>query len=357
MATGLNFQTQTIINSNYDPDSKKLLFGVICNKKSPSKGEVVADATTATDDSAGKYGDKLGLYVGRDFWFYKDKKNVGKVLSIRKQKGYEGKMCKATINFTDLLSTIKLSDKINYCRLDIYLGVEGAEPYIYSTPWVQKGMPFWVEFTVTPTDTADTIAKKLEKMIKQNHIFLCDKDLLKVSVVTDDSGEDNRDTKLVLEGTADYQRFKKIEISSFEADAEYANVVASIDGTNIKIVEPGENAFGTYSQITKDLRLPTAANYQWTHIRQVETPIVGAIYDQYIIEYCGPAVNDGLHAVGQRYETTTTHVFWVKNDTALIGEWKKALAFIDPDGNSLDAENVAKTIEERVSELEKGAGD
>nr|DAF44508.1 MAG TPA: hypothetical protein [Podoviridae sp. ct8Lf7] len=31
--------------------------------------------------------------------------------------------------------------------------------------------------------------------------------------------------------------------------------------------ERGENAFGTYSQIVKDLRLPTAANYQWTHIR------------------------------------------------------------------------------------------
>lgn len=349
MATGLNFQTQTIINSNYDPDSRKLLFGVICNKKSPSKGEVVVDATTATDDSSGKYGDKLGLYVGRDFWFYKDKKNVGKVLSIRKQEGYEGRMCKATINFTDLLSTIKSDSGTKYCRLDIYLGVQGAEPYIYSTPWVQKGMPFWVEFTVTPTDTADTIAKKLEKMIKQNHIFLCDKDLIKVSVLKDTS--DGNDIKLVLEGTADYQRFKKIEISSFDVNDEYANVVASIDGTNIKIVERGENAFGTYSQITKDLRLPTAANYQWTHIRQVETPIVGAVYDQYIIEYCGPAVNDGLHAVGQRYETHTTHVFWVKHDTTLIDEWKKALAFIDPDGNSLDAENVAK----RVSELEKGA--
>lgn len=345
MATGLNFQTQTIINSNYDPDSKKLLFGVICNKKSPEKGETVIDATTAEGDSANTtYGDKLGVHICRDFWFYKSKKNVGKVLSIRKKEGYEGKMCKAVIDFTTLIDSIKPDAGTNYCRLDIYLGVEGAEPFIYSTPWVQKGMPFWIEFTVKSTDTADTIAKKLEKMIKQNHIFLCDKDLLKVSTETN---------KLILEGTADYQRFKKIEISSFEADDEYANVVASIDGTMIKIEQRGENAFGTYSQITKDLRLPTAANYQWTHIRQVETPIVGAVYDQYIIEYCGPAVNEGLHAVGQRYETNTTHVFWVKHDTTLINEWEKALAFIDPDETTgIANENIAKTIEERVSELE-----
>lgn len=356
MATGLNFQTQTIINSNYDPDSKKLLFGVICNKKEPEKGETVIDATTAETDAGSKYGDKLGVHICRDFWFYKDKKNVGKVLSIRKKEGYEGKMCKATINFTDLLNTIKPTQgTTNYCRLDIYLGVEGAEPFIYSTPWVQKGMPFWVEFTVKSTDTADTIAKKLEKMIKQNHVFLCDKDLLKVSVLTDTSDESN--IKLVLEGTADYQRFKKIEISSFEADDEYANVVASIDGTNIKIVEPGENAFGTYSQIIKDLRLPTAANYQWTHIRQVETPIVGAVYDQYIIEYCGPSTNGGMQSVGQKLDSHTTHVFWVRNDSTLIGEWKKALKVIDPDGGSLDDENVGKTIEEGVSELESAGAD
>jgi hypothetical protein len=44
-------------------------------------------------------------------------------------------MCKATIDFGDLSSLIPTEGK-NYCRLDIYLGIEGAEPYIYSTPWV-----------------------------------------------------------------------------------------------------------------------------------------------------------------------------------------------------------------------------
>ena len=111
---------------------------------------------------------------------------------------------------------------------------------------------------------------------------------------------------------------------------DYSEKVAELGDGNITIVERGENAFGTYSQITKDLRLPTAANWQPYHIRKVETPIVGAIYNQYIIEYVAPATNEGLGAVGQRLESTTTHVFWVKNDTSLITEWENALKLIDP---------------------------
>ena len=88
--------------------------------------------------------------------------------------------------------------------------------------------------------------------------------------------------------------------------------------------------------------MPTAANYQWTHIRQVETPIVGAIYDQYIIEYAAPATNDGMQCVGQRLESTTTHVFWVKHDDALITAWETALEAIDPDSTEgIGDENLA----------------
>jgi hypothetical protein len=235
-------------------------------------------------------------------------------------------MCKATIDFADsaLLAALKTGGAKTYCRLDIYLGVEGAEPYIYSTPWVQKGMPFWIEFTVKEADEAATIAKNVADMLKKNHVFLCDKDLINVSV----SG-----SKLILEGATEYQRFRKIEISTFDAYDDYADKVAELDptktaATDIKLDERGKNSFGTYSQIIKDLRLPTAANYQWTHIRQVETPIVGAIYNQYIVEYEAPATNDGLHAVGQRMTSHTVHVFWVKNDSDLISAWETALGTV-----------------------------
>lgn len=310
MATGLNFQTQTIINSNLDPDSSKL------NGKGTDNTYLFKSGKTNIDGV-----EVDALKIKRDFVFVKDC-----VKAIRKRAGYNAVMCKATIDFADsaLLAALKTGGAKTYCRLDIYLGVEGAEPYIYSTPWVQKGMPFWIEFTVKEADEAATIAKNVAGMLKKNHVFLCDKDLINVSV----SG-----SKLILEGATEYQRFRKIEISTFDAYDDYADKVAELDptktaATDIKLDERGKNSFGTYSQIIKDLRLPTAANYQWTHIRQVETPIVGAIYNQYIVEYEAPATNDGLHAVGQRMTSHTVHVFWVKNDSDLISAWETALGTV-----------------------------
>lgn len=312
MATGLNFQTQTIINSNLDPDSSKLNG----NGKGTDKTYLFKSDKTNIDGV-----EVDALKIKRDFVFVKDC-----VKAIRKRAGYNAVMCKATIDFVDsaLLAALKAGGAKTYCRLDIYLGVEGAEPYIYSTPWVQKGMPFWIEFTVKEADEAATIAKNVADMLKKNHVFLCDKDLINVSV----SG-----SKLILEGATEYQRFRKIEISTFDAYDDYADKVAELDptktaATDIKLDERGKNSFGTYSQIIKDLRLPTAANYQWTHIRQVETPIVGAIYNQYIVEYEAPATNDGLHAVGQRMTSHTVHVFWVKNDSDLISAWETALGTV-----------------------------
>lgn len=327
MATGLNFQTQTIINSNLDPDSSKL------NGKGTDNTYLFKSGKTNIDGV-----EVDALKIKRDFVFVKDC-----VKAIRKRAGYNAVMCKATIDFADsaLLAALKAGGAKTYCRLDIYLGVEGAEPYIYSTPWVQKGMPFWIEFTVKEADKAATIAKNVADMLKKNHVFLCDKDLINVSV----SG-----SKLILEGATEYQRFRKIEISTFDAYDDYADKVAELDptktaATDIKLDERGKNSFGTYSQIIKDLRLPTAANYQWTHIRQMETPIVGAIYNQYIVEYEAPATNDGLHAVGQRMTSHTVHVFWVKNDSDLISAWETALGtvgtVVDVDATSVTTKMIA----------------
>lgn len=325
MATGLNFQTQTIINSNLDPDSSKL------NGKGTDNTYLFKSGKTNIDGV-----EVDALKIKRDFVFVKNC-----VKAIRKRAGYNAVMCKATIDFADstLLAALKTGGAKTYCRLDIYLGVEGAEPYIYSTPWVQKGMPFWIEFTVKEADEAATIAKNVADMLKKNHVFLCDKDLINVSV----SG-----SKLILEGATEYQRFRKIEISTFDAYDDYADKVAELDptktaATDIKLDERGKNSFGTYSQIIKDLRLPTAANYQWTHIRQVETPIVGAIYNQYIVEYEAPATNDGLHAVGQRMTSHTVHVFWVKNDAELISAWETALGTV---GTVVDVDAISSDDED-----------
>ena len=291
---GFNFQTQTIINSNLDRDSSK------------NNSQLFVAGTEKIDGL-----NKEVLKIKRDFVFVKDN-----IQAIRKAEGKEAVACEATIDFDKVVELLKMEkDEKKYCRLDIYLGVEGAEPFIYATPWVQKGRPFWVEFTVTEANK-DKVAEVVAEMIKKNHLFLVDKDLLTVEV------EGN---KLTLVGNTEYQRFRKIEVREFAVSDDDAELVAEMGDDAIELVERGMNAFGTYSQIVKDLRLPTAANYQWTHIRQAETPIVGAIYNQYIIEYAAPASNDGTQFVGHRGNSHTTHVFWVKNDAELISEWETAL--------------------------------
>lgn len=325
---GLNFQTQTIINSNLDPDSGK---GVVLFEGKEEKVDGVQ---------------KDVLKIKRDFLFVKD--NVD---CIRRRKGYSAELCEATINFTKLTSVVVPTDHaVNYLRLDIYLGVEGAEPYIYSTPWYHKGKPFWVEFIAKKGDTAKALADRLEKTIKSNHMFQVDKDFIKVA--------NNGEGKITLTGATEYQRFRKVTINIFEEAADYE--VAAMNPNKVQVTDPialvkfGKNAFGTYSQIIKDLRLPTAANYQWSAIRQVETPIVGATYNQYIIEYHAPANSYPLSVVGGRLDSYTTHVFWVKNDTDLVSAWETALkkvgTIIDSDTNAEVSDPESNT----GSELTKG---
>ena len=330
---GLNFQTQTIINSNLDPDSGK---GVVLFESKKEKVDGV---------------EKDIVRVKRDFLFVKD--NVD---CIRKRKGYTAELCEATIDFTKLTSVVPTDHAVNYLRLDIYLGVEGAEPYIYSTPWYHKGKPFWVEFLAKKGDNAQALADRLEKTIKSNHIFQVDKDLIKVT--NDGAG------KITLTGATEYQRFRKIEINIFEANADYADLVTELnpnkvvasdatDSDAIALVTKGKNAFGTYSQIVKDLRLPTAANYQWLATRKVEIPIVGAVYNQYIIEYHAPANSHPLSVVGGRLDSHTTHVFWVKNDTELVTAWENALKTLK---DIIDSDTAVEGSRQssRVSELDQG---
>ena len=218
---GLNFQTQTIINSNLDPDSG-------------NAGKEVKLFAVAEN----------ALRIKRDFVFAKDDAR-GKVMAIRKAEGYEAEPCVATIDFSAIAEIQPSKEEPKkYCRLDIYLGVEGAEPFIYATPWVQKGMPFWVEFTVTEKNKG-AIAEVVAEMIKKNHLFLVDKDLLHVEA------EGN---VLTLTGATEYQRFRNVEVRTFAATDDYAELVGELakikdgkvaEGEAICEVERGKNAFGT----------------------------------------------------------------------------------------------------------------
>lgn len=274
----------------------------------------------------------------------KGKVRIGKHLfekrwveSIRKAEGHDFKLCEATVD----LGAVNFGND-TVARLYIYVGLDGSEESIYANDWYRKGMPLSVSFAVG--DAAD-MAKAIEDTVKTFNAFTKVKKVLDVKA---------NGTNVIIKGTHEHQRLQKIAIL-VEDDASllgeekvlavYERGRKEAEGV-VTIVEPGVNGFGTYSQLLKDLRLPTAVHNHWMNVQKDEMPIVGALYTQYIITYYAPSMaNPSFTAVGNRSMSETTHVFWVKNE--LVKDWEeKVLDAIDPDGGAIENENIAPSLVE-----------
>jgi hypothetical protein len=275
-----------------------------------------------------------------------DKVRIGKHLfekrwveTIRKAVGHKPTICAAELDLSAVKTALDAVEA-KAARLYLYVGLEGSEESIYANDWYRKGMPLSVSFT---NDTAVNMVKNIVDTVNRFNVFT------KVKKVLDVAPKAEGSSVLVISGTHEYQRLQKIQVLIDNGYGEETAVVDyelnhKEDAAVINEVK-GVNGFGTYSQLVKDLRLPTAAHNNWLSVQKDEMPIVGALYTQYIITYYAPScANPSFTAIGNRSMSETTHVFWVKNDDKLIADWEAALAAIDPDGGSVDAENVAPSL-------------
>lgn len=254
------------------------------------------------------------------------------VENIRKAEGHKMELCEATVD----LSKVEFGDA-TVARLYIYVGLEGSEESIYANDWYRKGMPLSVSFAV---GAAADMAEAIADTIKTFNVFT------KVKKVLDVTASEG---VLTIKGTHEHQRLNKIAILVGDKDSILGEekVVAEYELNRKKHaavteVNRGVNGFGTYSQLLKDLRLPTANHNHWLSVQKDEMPIVGAIYTQFIINYYAPSTaNPSFTAVGNRSMSETTHVFWVKSD--LVADFEALLKNIDPDGDqSLTTETVVE---------------
>lgn len=277
------------------------------------------------------------------------------VESIRKAVGHTPTICSAALDLAKVKEALTTAEA-KVARLYIYVGLEGSEESIYANDWYRKGMPLSVSFT---NDTAEKMVENIVDTINRFNVFTKVKKILEVSA------KEGEKTTLVISGTHEHQRIRKIQVL---VDAGFGEETAIVDyelnhkeDEAVKDVVDGVNGFGTYSQLVKDLRLPTAAHTNWLSVQKDEMPIVGALYTQYIINYYAPSTaNPSFTAIGNRSMSETTHVFWVKSD--LVEDWEDILAEIDPESdssfNTIEVEadkrynNKAKTLEDRVSDLE-----
>lgn len=268
-----------------------------------------------------------GIHIKRDFKFLADN-----VEAIYKRAATDPVLGQLTIDLTGVTApTAATGDRV--FRIALYIKLSGSQNSYYANNLLFKGKPFYIEFLWKVGETAANVAKKVVKNAKKYQQMVYENALLDVS---ESAGV------VTIDATDEYQVFSKAELQGWDQtlgawqEGSPVGAFATLDtidadndnytGTILTLVRQGKEGFGTYRNMIKDYRLPTAANTRWTKIIQDETPVVGAKYNQYTIEYC---VNRGLMggaAVGQQVKSKTTHVFFVNQ--ALASEFETQLAKI-----------------------------
>lgn len=321
------FNTTTIINSTQDFTSK---VQVIDSKTGDKVGLPLfsGQGEQTTDSGRPVY---ANFSVKRHLTFLEP---YVKAIYFREHNDPE--LAKAEVELDGTVDTTKAG----LYRIAMYVGLEGSANEYYANDYVFKGKPFFIEFTVKKNEEAADIATKVEKIAKKYMQMLYEYPLINVTA---------EGTKVVFEATDEYQRFRMLELQEFSDEAGMINACCGKAGDFVTIAElnidatkkdgndgdivwaegeddllKGKAGFGTYRNIIKDLRLPTAENRRWGRIIADETPIPGATYDQYTIYYCRRVGVQGLAHVGDVVTALTSHIFYV--NTNVKTEWDEALS-------------------------------
>ena len=256
---------------------------------------IVLNSLIDTESGANKLQENAkGLHILRVNDFKKDN-----VTAIYKRAAKAAKAGSAEVSL--------IGSEGSLLRIKLYARLSGSNNSYYANDFVFKGKPFIYEF-----DGGKSVSEVVD-LIKKINALYGDK-FLKVAVGKNGGVEFTGDN---------YTLFTEAVLEEFTAEEK------SITGGTWTKVADGtitvcENGFGTYDQILKDLRLPTAENTSWTSINAEEAPVPGALYNQYVIEYTVDRGNMGGAAVGQQVTSKTNHVFFVNQ--AIASDFETAIA-------------------------------
>lgn len=198
-------------------------------------------------------------------------------------------------------------------RLKIYISLDGSENSYYANDFVYKGKPLYIEFK------GNTKATDLAKQADKYQLLTMERPLLKLSKGT-------TEYSLKVDAVDEYQRITKLVVEKFDDTkgqvAGIGNLGMFVETDDAVTITHGNVGKGSYTQILKDLRLPTAANTRFTSPNN-EMPVPNAKYDQYTIYYCKNRGIMGGDAVGELVKSRTCHVFFVNQ--AVSTEWEAAI--------------------------------
>lgn len=307
--------------------------------------------TTTVINSAKDYTNpSVDLFKGDSEYFDVKRVNRFKVKNIRsvyKQDPVAQSNAKATIDMSKIKPVLTAANATKGTfRVEIYvhLAQSNSNP-LYSNTWVVKGRPWTFEFSATTTEDAGAIVDKVIKMITKFKLFTMDTEQLKATKET---------TKLVLTAQDPYQIFSKVELQYFDPSigtttgcctprGEYAPI-ENYGATGVTEITPGNEGFGTFEWIMRNLRLPTAEQTRWNALYQDDRPMVGATYTQYTLEYCENRGILGGDAVGEETKSVTTHVFFVNQTVKEAFEAALTAAGITPLAPTADADETDAAV-------------
>ena len=263
------------------------------------------------------------LSTGKPLWSFDTKNNEFRVkrvanfkkknvAAIYKTEASAAEPAKVTID----MSNASLTNG-NIGRISLYIGLsQASQESTYANDFYTKGKPFTIEFECT--SSMDNDLAKLIKNINKYQLLVYGEKILNVSASTH---------FLTFEAVNEYQRFKKLNIEKFNAEAfnHMGNfeVTKSLDQISVESSKStvngsteghfvGKEGTGTYSFLLHNLRIPTFENNRPFGVARAEAPIPGALYDEYVVHY---SVNRGIlgsNGVGDQVTSMTTHVFYVR---------------------------------------------
>ena len=226
---------------------------------------------------------------------------------VYKTSGHEGKVSSLLIDFTD---TSAFSADGTY-RLTIFTKMPNKFLGEYANAnWYQFGKPLMVEFDCTGTMNAELVMNKVASALKlglpENNQWL--------KITTGDA------SKVTVQTKDPYMIFSGVVLEYLtptSCDSACIGNYEKIDASKNVKIENGYEPFATAAWITENLRFPSYPNVRYASPNSDEIPTPGAIYNMYSFAYDVPRKGlGGLSVVGQKAESVTRHIYYVRQDLA-----------------------------------------
>lgn len=249
-------------------------------------------------------------------------------------------------------ATVELPIADGIYRIAMYIRLRNNNNPYFSNDWTFKGKPLYIEFA--GSDTAATIVTRAKKyMLAQYGYNLVD---FSATAATEASGDDPAvPGKLVITAHDQWEMFmdqdngQGVVVETLKTVDMAGNVIAAgatansptheefvveaANNTDTKVViNNGNEGFGDFAHIIKDLRLPTAANRRWQGIAEGDVfgnepnddkPLPTGHYTQYTIQYDSERGVLQQTALGGIATSRTVHVFYV--EAGAVSDFETAL--------------------------------